>query len=67
MSASTPPRRFGMNTWPVLRVARSARMSSDQLARQIKSQRMLLFKRAALTEKRKADCKLFQEHCEDPR
>ncbi|RQM18643.1 hypothetical protein KXD40_004525 [Peronospora effusa] len=42
MSASTPPRRFGMNTWPVLRVARRPRMFSDQLARQIKSQRMLL-------------------------
>ncbi|KUF98348.1 hypothetical protein AM588_10010940 [Phytophthora nicotianae] len=38
---------------------------SDQLARQTKSQRMLLFKRAALTEERKADCKLFDEHRED--
>lgn len=38
---------------------------SDQLARQTKSLRMLLFKRAALTEERKADCLLFDEHCED--
>ncbi|KAG7390476.1 WD repeat and FYVE domain-containing protein 1 [Phytophthora pseudosyringae] len=38
---------------------------SDQLARQTKSQRMLLFKRAALTEERKTDCKLFGEHRED--
>ncbi|RLN93690.1 hypothetical protein BBJ28_00014827, partial [Nothophytophthora sp. Chile5] len=38
---------------------------SDQLARQTKSQRMLLFKRAALTEERKEDCKLFGEHQED--
>ncbi|KAH7488483.1 hypothetical protein KRP22_008881 [Phytophthora ramorum] len=38
---------------------------SDQLSRQTKSQRMLLFKRAALTEERKTDCKLFDEHRED--
>ncbi|RLN69373.1 hypothetical protein BBP00_00000378 [Phytophthora kernoviae] len=38
---------------------------NDQLDRQTKSQRMLLFKRAALTEERKADCKLFDEHRED--
>ncbi|TDH68951.1 hypothetical protein CCR75_000330 [Bremia lactucae] len=38
---------------------------SDQLDRQTKSQRMLLFKRAALTDERKADCTLFDEHCED--
>lgn len=38
---------------------------ADQLARQTKSQRMLLFKRAALTDERKKDCKLFDEHEED--
>ncbi|CEG40671.1 cytoplasmic dynein 1 heavy chain 1 [Plasmopara halstedii] len=38
---------------------------TDQLARQTNSQRMLLFKRATLTEERKADCLLFDEHCED--
>ncbi|DBA04797.1 TPA: hypothetical protein N0F65_004434 [Lagenidium giganteum] len=37
----------------------------DQLARQTQSQRMLLFKRAALTEERKNDVKLFDEHKED--
>lgn len=40
---------------------------ADQLARQAKSQRMLLFKRAALTDERKADCKLFDEHKGDCR
>ncbi|KAF4030119.1 hypothetical protein GN244_ATG18111 [Phytophthora infestans] len=38
---------------------------SDQLSRQTKSQNMLLFKRAALTEDRDSDCKLFDEHRED--
>ncbi|TMW55941.1 hypothetical protein Poli38472_008589 [Pythium oligandrum] len=39
----------------------------DQLARQAKSQRMLLFKRAALTEERTKDRTLFAEHKEDSR
>ncbi|KAI9987416.1 hypothetical protein PInf_023455 [Phytophthora infestans] len=38
---------------------------SDQLSRQTKSQNMLLFKCAALTEDRDSDCKLFDEHRED--
>ncbi|KAJ0405553.1 hypothetical protein P43SY_009602 [Pythium insidiosum] len=40
---------------------------TDQLARQTKSQRMLLFKRAALTEERRKDTTLFDEHKEDCR
>ncbi|KAI9914973.1 hypothetical protein PsorP6_007686 [Peronosclerospora sorghi] len=38
---------------------------SDQLERQTMSKRMLLFKRGALTDERKAYCQLFSEHRED--
>uniref|UniRef100_K3WHS2 J domain-containing protein n=1 Tax=Globisporangium ultimum (strain ATCC 200006 / CBS 805.95 / DAOM BR144) TaxID=431595 RepID=K3WHS2_GLOUD len=49
----------------LLRGKKRTDIFADQLARQAKSQRMLLFKRAALTEERKKDCKLFDEHKED--
>lgn len=50
------------------RIARGKKRNeifTDQLARQTKSQRMLLFKRAALTDERKKDCTLFDEHKQD--
>lgn len=46
----------------LLRGKKRTDIFADQLARQAKSQRMLLFKRAALTDERKKDCKLFDEH-----
>ncbi|GAB9463867.1 Cytoplasmic dynein 1 heavy chain 1 [Globisporangium polare] len=49
----------------LLRGKKRTDIFADQLARQAKSQRMLLFKRAALTDERKKDCKLFDEHKED--
>ncbi|KAE8912789.1 hypothetical protein PF003_g3983 [Phytophthora fragariae] len=38
---------------------------ANQLVRYSKSQRTLLFKRAALPDDSKVDCKLFDEHHED--
>uniref|UniRef100_A0AAV1UM41 FYVE-type domain-containing protein n=1 Tax=Peronospora matthiolae TaxID=2874970 RepID=A0AAV1UM41_9STRA len=62
---NTTKLRLDEHTARITRGTKRTDVFSDQLARQIKSQRMLLFKRAALTEERKADCMLFDEHCED--
>ncbi|UIZ28005.1 hypothetical protein KXD40_004363 [Peronospora effusa] len=62
---NTTKARLDEHTARITRGTKRTDVFSDQLARQTKSQRMLLFKRAALTEERKADCKLFDEHRED--